>query len=102
MPSSRARVTRETDRGRETLDVTLPAVITVDLHLNQPRLLSLYDIVQARDKPRERVPGEQIVPQCDARVSVIHLEPPPPRAPCRLVADVAELVAALRDEERVI
>lgn len=97
-----ARVTRETDSERETLTVSLPAVITVNLHLNQPRLLPLPAIIKARAKPLEHIPAQELGPRPAARVTVVNLEPPPPRARGRMVADVDALITALREEARVI
>ncbi|HZO89589.1 MAG TPA: electron transfer flavoprotein subunit beta/FixA family protein [Chthonomonadaceae bacterium] len=97
-----ARVTREVDAGRETLEVALPAVITADLRLNQPRYVALPAIIKARAKPLERLPASELGPCPPARVHVLKLETPPPRKPGRKVHSVDELIAALRDEARVI
>ncbi len=98
----RARVTREVDAGRETLLVTLPAVVTTDLGLNEPRTLALPAILKARTKPLERIGAAELGPRPPAGMSVLKLETPPPRKAGRNVGSVDELIAALRDEARVI
>lgn len=99
---TRARVTREVDAGRETLDVTLPAVVTTDLRLNQPRYVALPAIIKARAKPLERLDAAEFGARPPARVTVVHLETPPPRKPGRKVGSVDELITALREEAKVI
>jgi electron transfer flavoprotein beta subunit len=99
---SRARVTREVDAGREILDVTLPAVITTDLRLNEPRYVALPAIIKARSKPLERLESAELGSRPAARVTTLQLETPPPRKAGRRVGSVDELIAALRDEARVI
>lgn len=99
---SRARVTREVDAGRETLEVTLPAVVTTDLRLNEPRYVALPAIIKARSKPIQRIDSAELGPRPAARVTVLRMETPPPRKPGRKVANVDELIAALRDEAKVI
>lgn len=98
----RALVTREVDQGRETLEVTLPAIVTVDLRLNEPRYVALPAILKARSKPLQRIPSSDLGPRPAARILVQALESPPPRRAGRKVASVSELVAALRDEAKVI
>jgi electron transfer flavoprotein beta subunit len=97
-----ARVTREVDSGRETLEVTLPAVITTDLRLNEPRYVALPAIVRARSKPLGRLSAADLGPVPPTRVTVLRLETPPARKAGRRVASVDELVTALRDEARVL
>jgi electron transfer flavoprotein beta subunit len=97
-----ARVTREVDAGRETLDVTLPAVLTTDLRLNEPRYVALPAIIRARAKPLERLDVTELGPRPAARITVLKLETPPPRRAGRRVGSVDELLAALRDEAKVI
>ena len=93
-----ARVVREVDAGLETLEVDLPAVITTDLRLNEPRFIKLPDIMKAKSKPIETL-------QLDALgvISGDHLRstgyaPPPKRSKGVMVKDVAELVAALKNK----
>ena len=91
-----ARVTREIDAGLEVIDVDLPAVVTADLRLNQPRYVKLPEILKAKNKPLNVVPladlGVNPVPQ----FAVVQTDPPPQRSKGILVKDAAELVAALR------
>lgn len=95
-------VTREVDGGLETLAVTLPAVVTTDLRLNEPRFASLPNIMQAKRKPLTSIEiaslGVDISPHCE----VIEVKGPLPRKPGRMVKDVSELVHCLRDIEKVI
>ena len=97
-----ARVTREVDNGRETLDVPFPAVITTDLRLNEPRYVALPAIIKARSKPLQRLESAELGPRPQPRILVHSLEAPPPRKAGRNVNSVDELVAALRDEARVL
>jgi electron transfer flavoprotein beta subunit len=97
-----ARVTSEVDAGRETLDIGLPAVITTDLRLNEPRYVALPAIIKARAKPLQRIASAEFGQRPPARVIVTKMETPPPRKPGRRVRSVDELIAALRDEARVI
>jgi electron transfer flavoprotein beta subunit len=99
---SRAKVTREVDAGRETLEVTLPAVVTTDLRLNEPRYVALPAIIRARSKPIQKFDSAELGPRPAARVTVLRLETPPPRKPGRKVANVDELITALRVEAKVI
>ncbi len=88
------QVTRETDTGDEVLECALPAVVTVDLRLNEPRYIALPGIIKARSKPLDRrAPTTSPRP----RTRVRRLDPPPARAPGRKVASVDELVGALRE-----
>lgn len=88
------RVTRETDRGEETLEMDLPALVTTDLRLNEPRYIALPGIIKARTKPLEkRPPATNPTPKSRLK----SVEAPPARPPGRKVADVAELVSALRE-----
>ena len=98
----RARVSREVDVGRETLEVTLPAVITTDLRLNEPRYVALPAIIRARSKPILRRASSEFGPRPTARLTVVKMETPPPRKAGRRVGSVDELITALRDEARVI
>lgn len=87
-------VTRETDDGEETLELPLPAVVTADLRLNEPRYVALPGIIKARNKPLEkRCPVVGAAP----KTRVINLSPPPARPPGRKVASVDELMAALKE-----
>ncbi|HLJ53461.1 MAG TPA: electron transfer flavoprotein subunit beta/FixA family protein [Chthonomonadaceae bacterium] len=97
-----ATITREVDSGRETLRVTLPAVITTDLRLNEPRYVALPAILRARSKPLDRIAAATLGEMPAARLSVVRMEAPESRRRGRRVGSVAELVSALRDEAKVI
>lgn len=99
---SSARVTREVDAGRETLEVRLPAVITTDLRLNEPRYVALPAIIKARSKPVRKVESSELGGRPAARVTVVKMETPPARKAGRKVTSVDELITALRDEAKVI
>ncbi|HNR22728.1 MAG TPA: electron transfer flavoprotein subunit beta/FixA family protein [Steroidobacteraceae bacterium] len=91
-----ARVTREVDAGLETLEVDLPAVVTTDLRLNEPRYVKLPDIMKAKKKPLESLPFADLGVAATARVRVVRTEPPAQRQKGIMVKDTQELVAALR------
>jgi len=96
LESGRARVTREVDAGLETIEVDLPAVVTVDLRLNEPRYVKLPDIMKARKKPLEITTLAELgvaVPAQGLRTS--NFAPPAVRSRGVMVKDTAELVAAL-------
>lgn len=93
---------RETDIGIETVELPLPAVITVDLRLNEPRYVALPGIIKARTKPLERVTAIDLGVSVECRVTTVRVENPPARKAGRRVANVAELVQALRHEAKVI
>jgi electron transfer flavoprotein beta subunit len=90
-----ARVTREVDAGLETLEVDLPAVLTTDLRLNEPRYVKLPDIMKAKKKPLEVLPLASLGVATEARTKVVRFDPPPQRQKGIMVKDAAELVAAL-------
>jgi electron transfer flavoprotein beta subunit len=97
-----ARVVREVDAGRETLDVDLPAVLTTDLRLNEPRYVALPAIIKARGKPVDRIPSAELGERPAARIRILKMEAPPARKAGRKVGSVDELIRALREEARVI
>ena len=97
-----ATVTREVDAGLLTIAVTLPAVITTDLRLNEPRYAKLPDIMKARAKPLVVLTPEQLGVDIAARTNVITVAEPPKRKGGGKVKDVAELVDKLRNEAKVI
>jgi electron transfer flavoprotein beta subunit len=90
-----ARVTREVDAGLETLEVDLPAVLTTDLRLNEPRYVKLPDIMKAKKKTLEVLPLASLGVPTDRKTSVVRFDPPPQRQKGVMVKDAAELVAAL-------
>jgi electron transfer flavoprotein beta subunit len=96
------RVERESDDGIETLTTTLPAVVTCDLRLNEPRYASLPAIMKARRKPMEEVSLEQTGHGIEPKVRVVALERVDTARNCILVESVDELISRLRDEAKVL
>ncbi|MDR0439601.1 MAG: electron transfer flavoprotein subunit beta/FixA family protein [Candidatus Accumulibacter sp.] len=92
-----ATVAREIDGGIETVEVALPAVITADLRLNQPRYVTLPNIMKAKKKPFESVTPEALGVDVRPRLQVLKVAEPPARAAGIRVAGVAELVSRLKD-----
>jgi electron transfer flavoprotein beta subunit len=90
-----ARVTREVDAGLETLEVDLPAVITVDLRLNEPRFVKLPEIIKAKKKPLEMLPLTSLGVVLRPQLRALRYAAPEPRAKGVRVKDVNELVEAL-------
>jgi electron transfer flavoprotein beta subunit len=97
-----AKVIREVDGGLETLELPLPAVITVDLRLNTPRYASLPGIMKARKKELKEVPVDSLGVDVKPRLKVVKLDPPPKRQAGRKVGSVEELVQVLHNEAKVI
>ena len=97
-----ADVTREIDGGLETLNVNLPAVVTTDLRLNEPRYASLPNIMKAKKKPIDRREADALGVDVSPRLAIHKVEEPPRREAGIKVADVGELVAKLRDDAKVI
>ena len=95
-------VTREVDGGLERLHLGLPAIVTTDLRLNEPRYASLPNIMKARKKPIETVKPADLGVDVTPRLTVLKVEEPPKRVAGRKVASVAELVDKLRNEAKVI
>ncbi len=96
------KVTREVDGGLEVVDLKLPAVLTVDLRLNEPRYASLPNIMKAKKKPIEALSPEDLGVDVTPRLETIKVVEPPPRKAGVIVASVAELVEKLRNEAKVI
>jgi electron transfer flavoprotein beta subunit len=95
-------VTREVDGGLETLALSLPAIITTDLRLNEPRYASLPNIMKARKKPIETIKPADLGVDPTPRLTVLSVAEPPKRQAGQKVGSVAELVAKLRNEAKVI
>jgi electron transfer flavoprotein beta subunit len=91
-----ARVTREVDAGLETLDVDLPAVVTTDLRLNEPRYVKLPDIMKAKKKPLDSFTLAGLGVESRQQLKLVKFEPPPQRQKGVKVKDAAELVDALK------
>jgi electron transfer flavoprotein beta subunit len=95
-------VTREVDAGLETVALRLPAVVTTDLRLNEPRYASLPNIMKAKKKPIDQTTPEALGIDVTPRLKTLRVEEPPKRQAGIKVASVAELVAKLRNEAKVI
>jgi electron transfer flavoprotein beta subunit len=97
-----ATVTREVDGGLETVALKLPAIVTTDLRLNEPRYASLPNIMKARKKPIETLKPEDLGVDPAPRLQIVRVEEPPRRQAGAKVASVAELVDKLKTEAKVI
>jgi len=95
-------VTREIDGGLETLEIKLPAIVTADLRLNEPRYASLPNIMKAKKKPIEVLPAADLGIEAAPRLSVLKVSEPPARQAGVKVGSVAELVDKLKNEAKVI
>jgi len=98
----KATVTREVDGGLETIALTLPAVITTDLRLNEPRYVTLPNIMKAKKKTIDIVKPEDLGVDISPRLKTLKVEDPPKRSAGILVSDVAALVDKLKNEAKVI
>ena len=98
----RARVTREIDGGLETISLGLPAVITTDLRLNEPRYVTLPNIMKAKKKPLETIKPADLGVDVSPRLKTLKVSEPPKRGAGIKVPDVATLVAKLKNEAKVI
>ncbi|AZV39138.1 electron transfer flavoprotein subunit beta/FixA family protein [Komagataeibacter xylinus] len=95
-------VTREIDGGSQTVKLALPAIITADLRLNEPRYASLPNIMKARKKPMEKITPADLGVDMTPRLSVISVSEPPERTAGVKLDSAAELVSRLRNEAKVI
>jgi electron transfer flavoprotein beta subunit len=95
-------VVREVDEGLETIEINVPAVVTCDLRLNEPRYASLPNIMKAKKKPIEQISASDLGVDTTPRVQLIKVEEPPKRKAGIKVASVAELVQKLKNEAKVI
>ena len=100
--NGKVNVTREVDGGLETIALTLPAVITTDLRLNEPRYVTLPNIMNAKKKPLEILKPEELGVDIAPRLKTLRVDEPPKRAAGIMVANVAELVEKLKNEAKVI
>lgn len=98
----KAEVTREVDGGLQTISINLPAIVTSDLRLNEPRYASLPNIMKAKQKPLEVINAEEIGVDMNPRISTIKVSPPPEREAGIIVESVEELVEKLKNEAKVI
>jgi electron transfer flavoprotein beta subunit len=99
---NKAKVTREVDGGLQTLEVDLPAIVTVDLRLNEPRYASLPNIMKAKKKPIDVKSAESLGVDIAPRLTVLKVTEPPKRVAGVKVENAAELVAKLKNEAVVI
>jgi len=97
-----ATVKREVDGGLETLELKLPAIVTTDLRLNEPRYATLPNIMKAKKKPLETITPEMLGVDVTPRLATLKVVEPPKRKGGGKVADVDELVGKLRNEAKVI
>jgi len=98
----KAQVTREVDGGLETLSLSLPAVITTDLRLNEPRYVTLPNIMKAKKKQLDTVSPADLGVDVSPRIKTLKVSEPPKRGAGVKVADVAALVDKLKNEAKVI
>ncbi len=94
----KATVTREVDAGLETLEIDLPAVVTTDLRLNEPRFIKLPDIMKAKSKPLETIAFDELGVNVGDTLKTLSHAAPPKRGKGVMVKDAAELVAALKQK----
>ncbi|THF59267.1 electron transfer flavoprotein subunit beta/FixA family protein [Pseudothauera rhizosphaerae] len=98
----RATVTREIDGGLETIAISLPAVVTTDLRLNEPRYATLPNIMKAKKKPLDTVKPAELGVDVAPRLATLKVAEPPARSAGVRVADVAQLVDKLKNEAKVL
>ena len=102
LEGEKASVTREVDGGLERLQLKLPAIVTTDLRLNEPRYASLPNIMKSRKKPIETMKPADLGVDVTPRLTVLKVEEPPKRQAGKKVGSVQELVDKLRNEAKVI
>lgn len=98
LDGGKARITREVDIGLESIEIDLPAVVTADLRLNEPRYVKLPDIMKAKKKPLDQIPLAELGIEPGPAIKQSLYEPPTDRKRGIMVDDVAGLVAALQDK----
>ena len=98
----KAVVTREVDGGLQTIAINLPAVVTSDLRLNEPRYASLPNIMKAKQKPLEVIKSDDLGVDLNPRISTLKVSPPPEREAGIIVESVDQLVEKLKNEAKVI
>jgi electron transfer flavoprotein beta subunit len=102
LEEGKVTVTREVDGGLETVALSLPAIITTDLRLNEPRYVTLPNIMKAKKKPLETIKPEDLGVDATPRLKTLKVSEPPKRSAGIKVPDVATLVQKLRTEAKVI
>ena len=98
----KVNVTREVDGGLETLSLTMPAIVTTDLRLNEPRYVTLPNIMKAKKKPMDTVKPEDLGVDVAPRIKTLKVSEPPKRGAGIMVPDVATLVDKLKNEAKVV
>jgi len=98
----KAVVTREIDGGEQTVSLTLPAVVTADLRLNEPRYASLPNIMKAKKKPIDTLTPDELGVDVSSGLKIVSVEPPPARSAGIKVESVDELISKLKSEAKVI
>ena len=98
----KAKVTREVDGGLEHIEINMPAIVTVDLRLNEPRYASLPNIMKAKKKPLDSLTASDLGVDIAPRLTIVKVEEPTDRAAGIKVGDVQELVSKLKNEAKVI
>jgi len=99
---AKVNVTREVDGGLETVSLNLPAVVTTDLRLNEPRYVTLPNIMKAKKKPLETVTPAALGVDVAPRIKTLKVAEPPKRSAGIKVPDVATLVSKLKNDAKVI
>ncbi len=102
LDGDKAKCVREVDGGLETVRFTLPAVITADLRLNEPRYASLPGIMKSRKKPLEEIPASELGVELSPKIVIKAMSPPPERQAGRMVESVDELIEVLQNEAKVL
>ena len=100
--AGKLRVTREVDGGLQTLSLNLPAIVTTDLRLNEPRYASLPNIMKAKKKPFDVLTPAELGVEVSSHLTLVKVEPPPERSAGIKVESVEELMDKLRNEAKVI
>jgi len=98
----KVKVTREIDGGLQTVELNLPAVVTTDLRLNEPRYASLPNIMKAKKKQLDTLTADELGVDLTPRVQTLKVEPPPEREAGITVESVEELVDKLKNEAKVL
>ena len=102
LEDKKLKVTREIDEGLETIEINVPAIVTCDLRLNEPRYASLPNIMKAKKKPIEQLNASDLGVDITPRIEQVKVEEPPKRKAGIKVSSVAELVQKLKNEAKVI
>ncbi len=102
MKDNMLEVVREVDEGLETINLQLPAVVSVDLRLNTPRFATLPNIMQAKNKPLTGLPLAELDLNLSSHVKVLKVTPPGAKSPGVILSSVDELIEKLRNEEKLL